>query len=274
MGSDLFSVLAEGQARVGLSAKRTLADHTGMLLLGACLLLTAALPLVFLEVINPFSPAFFMRTAYTGLSSYLSYLLFLPEGKRSAILREASYTAASERLAALSERVREGRLARFAAYCQRTALREAERRRAELLAISEADGYPKGRRRRARRLAGRVRVRPISPARVLCGGEAGEVSDVGRRHLSYGARSARARPFLILGSALLFSSVNILPGAAPDAATAVRILVGMFGVTMAAFAGYTAGVGQIRYETALAERRILFLSSFLEAEREEPSTAM
>ncbi len=272
MKNDVFTVLADGHERASLTARRTLADHTGMLLLGVCLLLTAALPLVLLEVINPFSPEFFMRTAYTGISSYLSYLLFLPEGKRSAVLRESGYATATARLAALSEAVRQGQLAAFAAFCRRVAEREAEERRSELLSAAVAEGYPKRRQRRARRLAARVRVRPISPARVLCGGEAGEVNDVGRRHLSYGAKSALLRPFLILGSALLFSSVSILPGAAPDAATAVRILVGMFGVTMAAFAGYTAGCAEIRYETALAERRILFLSSFFEECRREDLT--
>jgi len=266
MRGDLFTTIADGQDRLRTGARRTLADHTGSILLATCLLLTAALPLVLLEVCNPFSPEFFMRTAYTGLSSYLAYLLFLPEGKRSAALGEESYRSAIERWRALSEEVRAGRIAAFSDFCQRTAEREARCAREALLAFAE--GSLEGRcRRRALRRAGRIRLRPISPSRVLCGGGGGEVSDVGRRHLSYGTRSALLRPLLILASALLFSSVNILPGAPMTAATAVRILTGIFGVTMAAFAGYTAGCRQIAYETGEAERRVLFLSSFFEEER-------
>ncbi|MBQ2718550.1 MAG: hypothetical protein IJF73_00610 [Clostridia bacterium] len=264
MSRDLFTLAAEGSDRASMAARRTLAEHTGGILLVFCLLLTAAIPLVLLELVNPFSPEFFMRTAYTGLSSYLAYLLFLPEGKRSAALTEGEYRRSGERLAALSEVVRGGHLTAFFDFCQRAAEREAERHREALLALSRAEGLSPRRKKRAERRAARVRAVPISPARILCGEGRGEVNDVGRRHLSYGARSALARPLLILGTAILFSSVNFLPGATPDAATAVRILSGIFGVTMAAFAGYAAGCGEIRYQTADRRRRILFLSSFFE----------
>lgn len=269
MSRDLFSLAAEGSDRATLTAKRTLAEHTGGILLVFCLLLTAAIPLVLLEIVNPFSPEFFMRTAYTGLSSYLAYLLFLPEGKRSAATEE-SYRQSGERLRALSETVRHGHLASFFEYCRRVSEAEAERRREALRELTKAEALSERERCRLMRRAARVRAVPISPARILCGEGRGEVNDVGRRHLSYGARSALLRPFLILGTAILFSSVNFLPGAAPDAATAVRILAGLFGVTMAAFAGYTAGCGEIRHQTADCHRRILFLSSFFEEQGLSP----
>ncbi len=264
MKNDMFSVLADGHERVSLTARRTLAEHTGGILLVFCLLLTAAIPLVLLEIVNPFSPEFFMRTAYTGLSSYLSYLLFIPEGKRSASLSLHDYTRSGERLAALSEAVRRGHLAAFFGYCRRVAEEEAERRREALRSLAASEMLPPRARRRAVRRAAGVRAIPVSPARILCGEGRSEMNDVGRRRLSYGARNALLRPFLILGTAILFSSVNFLPGATPDAATAVRILAGIFGVTMAAFAGYSAGCAEIRHETAERGRRILFLSSFFE----------
>ncbi len=270
MSRDLFTLAAEGGDRAAGAARRTLAEHTGGILLVFCLLLTAAIPLVLLEIVNPFSPEFFMRTAYTGLSSYLAYLLFLPEGKRSAAASEADYRRSGERLTALSEAVRHGHLASFFDFCHRAAEAEAERRREALMSLASAEALSERQRRRARRRAARLRAVPISPARILCGEGQGEVNDVGRRHLSYGARSALFRPFLILGTAILFSSVNFLPGAAPDAATAVRILAGLFGVTMAAFAGYAAGCGEIRYLTADRRRRILFLSSFFEEQGLSP----
>ena len=264
MSRDLFSIAAEGNERLSYTARRTIAEHTGGVLLVFCLFLTAAIPLVLLEIVNPFSPEFFMRTAYTGLSSYLAYLLFLPEGRRSASLSLAEYAKSGERLTALSEAVRQGYLSSFFGYCRRVAEEEAEEKRRTLRELSASDLLPPRARQRASRRAGRVRVCPISPARILCGEGQSEIGDVGRRRLSYGVKSALLRPVLILGTAILFSSVNFLPGKTPDAATAVRILAGLFGVTMAAFAGFSAGCASIRHETAERGRRILFLSSFFE----------
>lgn len=264
MSRDPFVALATEREDALRAAKRSLGDHSGAILLTVCVLLTAALPLVILELANPFSEQFFMRTAYTGLSSYLCYLLFLPEGKRGEAGANPAYGRSVLRLERLSAAVRAGRLAAFAEYCKATAIREAEAKRESYLALYAATGGAPdaGHLRRA----ARIRPRPISPTRILCGGGRGEISDAGRRHLSASVRGALGRPFLILGTAILFSSVSILPGAAFDAATAVRILCGIFGVTMAAFAGYTAGCASIREETVENRRRSLFLSAFLEGE--------
>ncbi len=259
--SDPFLLLADRHDRLRTTAGRTLAEHTGGILLSVCLVLTAALPLVVLELVNPFSEQFLLRTAYTVLTSTLSYLLFLPEGRRTGQLRDPAFAHAEERLAALSALVRGGQLAAFCDFCRRVSEREHAARRASLLAVAEGD--PR-RARRAGRRAARLRPRPISPTLVLCGEGGGEMSDVGRRHAARGLRGVLIRPIAVLGSSILFSSVTVLPGAALDAATAVRILSGLFGVVMAAFAGYSAGLAASRAELASTERRILFLSAFCE----------
>lgn len=261
MSTDPFLLLADRGDRLRGAAGRTLAEHTGGILLTVCLVLTAALPLVILELVNPFSEGFLLRTAYTVLTSTLCYLLFLPEGQRSGRLRDPAFPVAEERLATLSSLVRHGHLAAFCEFCRRVAEGEHRARRT---AILEGAAEDPRRKRRAERRAARLRLRPISPTLVLCGEGQGEMSDVGRRQLSQGLRGALLRPFAVLLSSVLFSSVTVLPGGAPDAATAVRILSGLFGVVMAAFAGYSAGVSSARATLAATERRILFLSSFCE----------
>jgi hypothetical protein len=265
MSRDPFVLLANEREDAFRTVRRTLGDHSGAILLSVCVLLTAALPLVILELANPFSAEFFMRTAYTGLTSYLCYLLFLPEGKRGEIGCNPAYGKTAERLDRLAAAVRAGLLSAFAVFCRETAAREAEERRQEYLSLHTGEGGEPS--ARCKRHALRIHPRPISPTRILCGAGRGRLSDAGRRHLSASARGAILRPVLILGTAILFSSVSILPGAGLDLATAVRILCGILGVTMAAFAGYTAGACQVREEITAAEHRILFLSSFLESRK-------
>ena len=50
MNSDPFTLLAEGQDAFRRAARKTIYEHTGGILLGICLLLTALLPLVALEL--------------------------------------------------------------------------------------------------------------------------------------------------------------------------------------------------------------------------------
>jgi hypothetical protein len=116
------------------------------------------------------------------------------------------------------------------------------------------------------RRADRLAPRRIYPSLILTGGGGGELSDVGRPRLSYGVRGVLLRPLPVLASATLFSSVTVLPQATLDAAAAISILSGLFGVTMAAFAGFSAGRGQAAFEAARCEGRILFLTAFCERE--------
>lgn len=265
MSRDPFLLLAEGQGEVKSTVKRTLAEHTGGILLAVCLVLTAALPLVALRLVNPFSPDFFLRTAYSILTSTLAYILFIPEGRRIARERDPYTGVLASRLTALSRLVEEGRLALFSRFCLTLCEEECEERRVALIARAEL--FPEGRtRRRLLARAERLLPRRIYPSLILTGGGGGEMSDVGRPRLSYGLRGALLRPLPVLATAILFSSVSILPAATPDAATAIEILSGLFGVTMAAFAGFTAGRAQAAFERTRCEGRILLLTAFLERE--------
>ena len=267
MSHDPFLALADRHSALHAAAGRTLSEYTGGILLAVCLSLTAALPLVVLRVSNPFSEEFLFRTAYTVLSSTLCYLLFLPEGRRAEKRREHAFTEAEERLHALSLTVREGRLSAFCDYCRHLGAALTERRREEL--CSRAALLPPRRATRLRRRAARIRVRPPSPVRILCGEGQGEPADLGRRVHPRTTALALLRPVAILLSSLLFSSVTVLPGGTPTAATAVQILSGLFGVTMAAFAGYTAGGAAAREELPRLWQRVMLLTAFLE----EPKTA-
>ncbi len=265
MNKDPFSTVAARRDSSLNGMKRTFAEYTGGILLTVCLLFTAALPLVVLRLVNPFSAEFFVNTAYTGLTSYLAYLIFLPEGKRAEEGRGV-YPAVTERLAAFSAYLREHGLSAFVDYCKTVAERECEQRRRAYLLRYTCEGALCSERslRRARRRAARMRVRPIHPSLILCGEGAPSLSSVGRRRLSYGARSALMRPPLVLGMAILLSSVSILPAAAGGIEVLVRILSGLFSVTTAAFAGYAAGCGEVRYRIGVAESKILFLCGFCE----------
>lgn len=263
MSRDPLSILAEGHDAGRAAVRRSLSEHTGTVLLCACIALTAALPLVVLRIVNPFSPDFFLRTAYTLLTSTLAYILFLPEGRRCEAGHLSGLEAATAQLDTLSRRVREGRLAAFSDFCRRVSERERDEARAALLA--RAGLLPEGRRRRRLcRRAERLTPRRLSPTLVLIGAGRGALSDVGRRHLPYGTLGALLRPVTVLMSAVLFSSVTVLPGAALNAATAVQILSGVLGVTTAAFAGFSAGRTNARRALAETERRVLFLTSFFE----------
>ena len=265
MSRDPFTLLADGQDEWKRAARRTLAEHTGGILLCICLTLTALLPLVVLEVINPFSPEFFLRTAYSALTSTLCYLLFLPEGARGERERDIAFSETGDRLSRLSAIVRGGHLAAFSAYCIAAAKAECEEERERLGLRAAAIGGRRAKRLLAR--AARIAPHRIYPTLILVGEGAARLNDVGRRTVPYGTGGALLRPILVLATATLFSSVAVLPGAAPDAATAVRIITGLFGVSMAAFAGYTAGRTRARAELGRYERRILFLSGFCERER-------
>lgn len=265
MSRDPFTLLAEGQDEWKRAARRTLAEHTGGILLCICLTLTALFPLVVLEVINPFSPEFFLRTAYNALTSTLCYLLFLPEGVRGERERDRAFTETADRLERLSATVRGGHLAAFSAYCMAAAKAECEEERERIRLRAAALGGRREKRLSAR--AERLAPHRIYPTLILVGEGAARLNDVGRRTVPYGTGGALLRPILVLATATLFSSVAVLPGAAPDAATAVRIITGLFGVSMAAFAGYTAGRTRARAELGRCERRILFLSGFCEKER-------
>ena len=264
MNNDPFLLLAERHDRLRASAGRTLAEHTGGILLTVCLVLTAALPLVILELVNPFSEEFLLRTAYTLLTSTLCYLLFLPEGVRGERERDVAFLETGDRLARLSAIVRGGHLAAFSAYCIAAARAECEEERERIELRAAAIGGRRGKRLLSR--AARIAPRRIYPTLILVGEGDARLNDVGRRTVPYGTGGALLRPILVLVTATLFSSVAVLPGAAPDAATAVRIITGLFGVSMAAFAGYTAGRTRARAERGRSERRILFLASFCEEE--------
>ena len=263
MSRDPISLLADCRDNGRLAMRRSFSEHTGTVLLCACIALTAALPLVVLQVVNPFSPDFFLRTAYTLFTSTLAYILFIPEGRRCEIGRLSALAAAEEQLSSLSRRVREGRLADFTDFCRRVALRECEEAKKALLA--RATLLPEGRaKKRLTRRAERMRPRTLYPTLILVGAGHGPLSDVGRRHLPYGTTGAVLRPFFVFMGAILLSSVTVLPGAALDAATAVEILSGILGVTTAAFAGFSAGRTAARHTLAETERRVLFLTSFFE----------
>ncbi len=270
---DLFSMLAEKRESTLLSVKRSLADYTGGILLSVCVLLTALFPLVALRLVNPFSPEFLVNTAYTCCSSYLAYLLFFPEGKRTEAMRNGSFIKGEGRLLFLSLPIKEGFLSAFSLFCERKSFEELAVRKKHFLTSrgykeEKEENTKKERRRQARllRQADRLPLRPIEPSLILCKEGSMPLCDVGRPHLSYGARAALMRPPLLLFGSLLLSSVAILPGGPLDFAALVKILSGIFGVTMAAFSGYSAGCREIRWENGLNERRILFLSSFYQEE--------
>ena len=267
MSRDPFLALADRRSALQETAGRTLSEYTGAILLAVCLSLTAALPLVVLRISNPFSEEFLFRTAYSVLSSTLCYLLFLPEGRRAEKRKEVAFAEAEERLRALSLDVRRGRLSAFCDYCRRLSADLADRRRSE--ALARAALLPARRARRERRRAERIRPRPLSPVRILCGAGQGEPGDLGRRPYPRTAVLALLRPVAILLSSLLFSSVTILPGGTPTAATAVQILSGLFGVTMAAFAGYTAGGAAAREELPRLWQRVMLLTTFFEEAKTE-----
>lgn len=264
MSRDAFTLLADGQDAWKRAARRTLAEHTGGILLCTCLTLTALWPLVVLKLVNPFSPEFFLRTAYSALTSTLCYLLFLPEGTRAERERDSVFATIEARLSSLSATVRSGHLAAFSTYCAAVAEAECKEEREVLLSRAAAIGGCRG--KRLSRRAAHTAVRKIYPTLILVGEGAARLNDIGRRGIPYGTRGALLRPVLVLVTATLLSSVAVLPGATPDAATVVRIITGLFGVAMAAFAGYTAGRTRARAELGRCERRILFLSGFCEKE--------
>lgn len=259
---DPFLTLAERHSALRGAAGRTFSEYTGVILLAVCLLLTAALPLVVLRVENPFSEEFLLRTAYTVLTSTLCYLLFLPEGRRAERRRDPAFSEVEEKLRTLSLAVREGHLSAFYDYCH--ALGEAKwarRREAALARAALKEGRHAG---RLRLRAERLRVRPLSPVQILCGEGRGEPEELSRHPCPRALVGAFLRPLAILVSSLLFSSVTILPGEPLSAATAVRILSGLFGVTMAAFAGYTAGAAAAREELPRLWQRAMLLTAFFE----------
>ncbi len=270
---DLFSALADKRESSMLLVKRSLADFTGGILLTVCVLLTALFPLVALRLVNPFSPEFFVNTAYTCCSSYLAYLLFFPEGKRAEAARNRLFIEGEERLFSLSSPIKASFLSAFTLFCKKKSLEELAERKKHFLSSrgykEEKEACGEKERKRGRRLlrrAARLPLRPIEPSLILCKEGSMPICDVGRPHLSYGARAALLRPPLLLFGSLLLSSVAILPGGPLDFAAVVKILSGVFGVTMAAFSGYSAGCQEIRWESGSNERRILFLSSFYQEE--------
>lgn len=270
---DLFSMLADKREHSLLTVKRSLADFTGGILLTVCVLLTALFPLVALRLVNPFSPDFFVNTAYTCCSSYLAYLLFFPEGKRTESARNLPFIAGEKRLFSLSSPIKASFLLSFTRFCEKKSLEELRERKKHFLSShgykeAATDTAPNDKKKAYRllRRTERLPLRPIEPSLILCKEGTMPLYDVGRPHLSYGARAALLRPPLLLFSSLLLSSVAILPGGPLDFAALVKILSGVFGVTMAAFAGYSAGCRQIHWESGLNERRILFLSSFYQEE--------
>jgi hypothetical protein len=199
--------------------------------------------------------------------------LFFPEGKKAEGKRNRFFIKGEEKLLTLSLPIREEFLFAFSRFCERKSLEELEKRKKRFLT---AHGYTeeketdekRKRRRRARLLRRKERLplRPIEPSLILCKDTGMPIGDVGRPHLSYGTRAALSRPPLLLFGSLLLSSVAILPGGPLDFAALVKILSGVFGVTMAAFSGYSAGCHAIRWESGINERRILFLSSFYQEE--------
>lgn len=270
---DLFSALADKRESTLLLARRTLADRTGGILLSVCVLLTALFPLVALRLVNPLSPDFLVNTAYTCCSSYLAYLLLFPEGKKTEAARNRPFIEGEARLLSLSRPIKADCLLPFTRFCERKSQEALCERKKHFLSShgykEEKEGAAPKERKKAHRLlrrAERLPLRPIEPSLILCKEGSMPLSDVGRPRLSYGARAALWRPPLLLFSSLLLSSVAILPGGPLDFAALVKILSGVFGVTMAAFAGYSAGCQEIRWESGSNERRILFLSSFYQEE--------
>ena len=268
--NDPFLLIAERRDAAVVRMRREFSEYTGGLLLTVCIVLTALCPLVALRLVNPFSPEFFVNTAYTGISSYLAYLLFFPEGKRVEEKRNRLNLEANERLSRLSAPIRAGYFSRFVAYCrERTEEERSAAQRRYLARHGAGDeesrlALGKRRLRRILRRAARIRVLPIDPARILCAEGNTPLSDVGRRRLSYGARAMLARPPILLAGTVLLSSVMVFPSDVTGLSAAVKILSAVVGVMTAAFSGYAAGCGEIRYRGGLAERKCLFLAAFYE----------
>lgn len=268
--NDPFLLMAEKRDVTVSRVRREFSEYTGGLLLTVCIVLTALYPLVALQLVNPFSPDFFVNTAYTGISSYLVYLLFFPEGKRAEEKKNRLYLTANERLFRLSSPIRTGYFSHFAAFCRERAEKERDERvRRYLIRRGAADEESRAvlgkyRLRRILRRAEHIRLSPIEPARILCAEGDTPLSDVGRRKLSYGTRAMLARPPVLLAGTILLSSVAVYPSDMTGLCVIVKILSAVFGVMMAAFSGYAAGCGEIRYQGGLAERKCLFLAAFYE----------
>ncbi len=254
--------------------KRRLSDYSGTLLFLLCLLITALMPLVLLRPVNPISRDFLSRTLYSLLTGTLTYLVFLPEGRRSEGERSPRYAALEARHAALSApilRVGGGLLSPFRDFCAREEerLTEEGRRRRLSRAGLDPDTDPstlskKERRRFCRLSRSRGVLLPFEA--ILSEAGTSPEAPLPPGTLPLGVRAGLKRPVLTLLSSLLLASFEVLPSSLSGKEALVKILLSATSVLLAAFSGFSAGAADRRERALLTERRILLLTAFYEAE--------
>ena len=275
--------------RASNKAKKLFSDYLNGLILTVCIAFTIALPLVTIKVVNPFSLEFLANTVYNIISTYLCYVLFIPQGKKDELKRNTVY---AERLADFKKICAQLRtnkmLSSFVEYCRDLPDEKRKDRRklyvnnaciewdvylekySHLRVKEDFKPYLKSKelcRQQVKWLMkanNRIDIKPINPSLILTEINGNVLDDVGTQQLTYEQIAKVKQPVQLAVMSIVLSSAVLVPTNAVGIGVVITIIIRILGVCIASFSGFSVGAGQIRWENDQIQLKRTFIDIFLE----------
>ena len=238
-----------------------------------------------------FTVAFFLDLLVSIASTLTVYLMFAPIGSQKEIERNESYRLNIRRWGDLSTKIRAGLNDAFSDFCKkRERIEREDKRRAiiqnntmidynkyisEYLTMKPRDIkklYDQGELSKDEYIAikkanGSQRVKPINPLLVLCGVEGLTINDAGRDTSTGFVKWMITRPLFIFASNVALNAIKPAFNGLNTADAVYSMLLSCLGTLIAAYVGYTVGVGNIKKRNDIVKNRIYFIELFEEDKR-------
>lgn len=235
---------------------------------------------------NPFSQGFFVDFIISTSTSMICYVCFIPFGRNDEMNRSKTFSENLKTWQNLSEKVRQGFLEAFYAFCdEQEEYERVDKVKLELanhtmmtyeIYLSEYKGKSNKELRklhRAGKITGsdlsalikcnKMKVKPINPLVVLQEVKATHYNDAGRDHSNSARAKTVQRPFTILIVSLLINTITTSMLTVGENFV-IEMLLSIFSIIVASVSGYSTGANDFVEKENKIKAKIIFLSLFKE----------
>jgi len=290
---NVFADVNAGKSKITSSIKKTVGNYLPYILLIVIIVCRILLEIFQTNIVNPFTPIFFLETAISIGLTIFCYIVFIPQGKKNEILSSVSYKPNCARWGELSGKIRTGgMLDAFRKYCTEQLATEREEIKTVIIGnstafsfkeyterfscLSKADlkklynkgGLTRGEYKAIKKCNGKIKVKPINSVLILSGVARASYNDAGRDESMYILTWLAKKPFLAVLFAIVVRGISgTFVGLNPSAI--YGMILDTLSIIMASFVGYGAGEQDIRDREDKIKNRILFLECFFEKNKNE-----
>lgn len=285
---NIFADVNAEKDKITSSIKRTVGNYLPYILLAVIIICRIFLEVFQTDIVNPFTPIFFLETAINVGLTIFCYIVFIPQGKKNEIQNSASYKPNCTRWGELSAKIRTGGLLElFRQYCREQV--EIERREIKAVIIGNNTTFSfdeyiekfshksdeeleelykngeltKGEYKAIKKCNGKIKVKPINSVLILSGVAKANYNDAGRDDSTFLLKWFAQRPALTVVLAILVNTISgTFIGFEPS--FIYGMILDVLSIIMASFVGYGAGEQVIREKEDKIKNRILFLECFFE----------